>query len=360
MSIDAKFSLVKGDFKLDVELTLPGRGVSAVFGPSGCGKTTLLRLIAGLERCQHGYLKVGDRVWQDGNDYIPPHKRAIGYVFQEASLFSHLDVKGNLEYGVKRVPIAERRVSIDQGIELLGIGHLLNRKADQLSGGEKQRVAIARALAVSPKILLMDEPLSALDLALKREIMPYLESLHGELDIPVIYVSHSPDEVARLADHLVLLDRGRVRADGPIASMLTRLDLPLAYGDDAAAVIDACVTEHDDHYGVSYLEFAGGQFTVARNSLPIGQAVRLRIVARDVSLTLEQQTGTSILNIFAATVAEIISDEQPEVVVRLMAGGVPLLSRITRKSAAQLNLECGQMVFAQIKSVALLSDDKKH
>lgn len=359
MSIEAKFKWVKSDFKLDVELSIPDRGVTAIFGPSGCGKTTLLRLIAGLERCNEGYLKVGGRVWQDINEYTPPHKREIGYVFQEASLFPHLNVAKNLEYGIKRVPVAERKVSVDHAVELLGIGHLLNRKAHQLSGGEKQRVAIARALAVSPKILLMDEPLSALDQTLKREIMPYLESLNDELDIPIIYVSHSPDEVARLADHLVLLETGQVRADGPIGSMLTRLDLPLAYGDDAAAVIDASVMGHDDNYAVTYLEFGGGQFTVARNSLSVGQGVRLRVLARDVSLTLEHQTGTSILNIFPATVAEIITDEQPEVMVRLMAGGVSLLSRITRKSAAQLNLACGQRVYAQIKSIALLSDNKQ-
>lgn len=358
MSIEAKFKWAKRDFKLDVELNIPDRGVTAVFGPSGCGKTTLLRLIAGLERCDNGTLKVGGRVWQDGREYIPPHKRSIGFVFQEASLFPHLNVAKNLEYGVKRVPIAERKVSVDHSVELLGIGHLLDRKAHQLSGGEKQRVAIARALAVSPKILLMDEPLSALDQALKREIMPYLESLHDELNVPIIYVSHSPDEVARLADHLVLLENGRVRADGPIGSMLTRLDLPLAYGDDAAAVIEAKVTGHDDHYAVTYLEFGGGQFTVARNSLSVGQVVRLRVVARDVSLTLEHQTGTSILNIISATIAEIITDEQPEVIVRLIAGGVSLLSRITRKSAEQLDLTCGQRVYAQIKSIALLTDNK--
>lgn len=358
MTIEAKFILSKKDFQLNVDLSIPSKGVTAVFGPSGCGKTTLLRLIAGLERCDNGYLKVRDNVWQGKDEYTPSHKRAIGYVFQEASLFTHLSVAGNLAYGVKRVPIAERKVSVDHAVELLGITHLLNRRTDQLSGGEKQRVAIARALAVSPKILLMDEPLSALDQGLKREIMPYLESLNSELDIPIIYVSHAPDEVARLADHLVLLEAGKVRAEGPIDSMLTRLDLPLAQGDDAAAVITASVAAHDDVYDVTYLDFSGGQFTVPRNSLPIGRKVRLRVVARDVSLTLERQTGTSILNILSATVTDIVTDEQPEVMVRLDAGGVSLLSRITRKSASQLNLICGQPVYAQIKGIALLADSK--
>ncbi|UZE97371.1 molybdenum ABC transporter ATP-binding protein [Alkalimarinus alittae] len=358
MSIEAKFKLTKKAFELDVALTIPSKGVTAVFGPSGCGKTTLLRLIAGLERCDNGYLKVRDNVWQGIEGFIPSHERAIGYVFQEASLFSHLNVADNLAYGVKRVPATERKVSIDHAVALLGIGHLLSRKTDKLSGGEKQRVAIARALAVSPKVLLMDEPLSALDQALKREIMPYLESLHDELDIPIIYVSHAPDEVARLADHLVLLEAGKVRAEGPIEGMLTRLDLPLAHGDDAAAVIKANVASHDSHYGVTYLDFRGGQFIVPCNTLSVGQAVRLRVVARDVSLTLEHQTGTSILNIFPATVTEIITDEQPEVIVRLKVGEVTLLSRVTKKSAAQLNLKCGQHVYAQIKSIALLTDNK--
>lgn len=358
MSIEAKFSLTKKDFTFDVDLSIPGRGITAVFGPSGCGKTTLLRLMAGLEQCERGHLKVREAIWQDATSSVPAHKRAVGYVFQEASLFPHLSVKDNLMYGVKRVPAAARKVSLERATELLGIEHLLKRKSHQLSGGEKQRVAIARALAVSPQLLLMDEPLSALDQTLKRDIMPYLESLHTELDIPIIYVSHSPDEVARLADHLVLLEAGRVRADGPIREMLTRLDLPLAYGEDAAAVIEAKVTGHDDTYSVSYLEFCGGTFTVARNSLPVGCLVRLRVVARDVSLTLQRQSGTSILNILSATVEDVIVDQHPEVIVRLDAGGVPLLSRITRKSAALLDLQPGQSVYAQIKTIALLSDSK--
>ncbi|MCP5021066.1 MAG: ATP-binding cassette domain-containing protein, partial [bacterium] len=172
--------------------------------------------IAGMERCQDGFLRVGDMLWQDGAHFVPPHQRPLGYVFQEASLFQHLNVRRNLEYGVKRVPKSDRQVSMQRAIDLLGIAPLLNRKAHQLSGGERQRVAIARALAVSPKILLMDEPLSALDLARKQEIMPYLESLHDELDIPLLYVSHAPDEVARLADHLVLLEEGGISASGPI------------------------------------------------------------------------------------------------------------------------------------------------
>ncbi len=355
MTIEARFRISRQEFVLDVDLELPARGVSALFGCSGCGKTTLLRAIAGLEQGADGFLRVGEQVWQDEREFLPPHRRPLGYVFQEASLFAHLNVRQNLEYGVKRVPESERRVSMGRAIELLGIGDLLQRSTDQLSGGERQRVAIARALAISPRILLMDEPLSGLDHKRKREIMPYLESLHDELDIPVIYVSHSPDEVARLADHLVLLEQGRVAGVGPIDEMLTRSDLPLAHGDDAAALIQASVARHDERFDLTYIDFPGGQFTVAHRALPVGHPVRLRVAARDVSLTQEHQAGTSILNIFPALVDEITLEGSAQVMVRLLANGVPLLSRITRKSAELLALEPGRQVFAQVKSVALLS-----
>ncbi|MEN8108988.1 MAG: molybdenum ABC transporter ATP-binding protein [Pseudomonadota bacterium] len=355
MTLEARFRIDRGDFMLDAELSVPAEGITALFGPSGCGKTTLLRAIAGLEHHRGGFLQVGDMTWQEGERFVPPHRRPLGYVFQEASLFDHLTVRGNLEYGVKRVPKAERKVSMEQAIELLGIGHLLERRPDTLSGGERQRVAIARALAVSPRLLLMDEPLAALDLNRKREILPYIESLHNELDIPAIYVSHSPGEVARLADHLVMLEAGRVVATGAIQDMLTRLDLPLAHGSDAEALIEATVAGHDDEYELTYLDFAGGRFTVTRKDLTVGSNVRLRVAARDVSLTLEHQSGTSILNIFPATVEEITDEGPAQVTVRLLLGSVPMLARVTRKSASVLDLKPGKLVYAQAKSVALLS-----
>ena len=354
-AIQARFQLDKDDFLLDVDLSIPAQGVTALLGPSGCGKTTLLRAIAGLEACHDGFLKVGDMTWQTTSHFVPPHRRTLGYVFQEASLFAHLNVQGNIEYGLKRVAATQRRVSLERAIELLGLETLLERKVDQLSGGERQRVAIARALAVSPDILLMDEPLAALDLKRKQEIMPYLELLHNELDIPIIYVSHSPDEVAQLADHLVLMDAGKIQASGPVDEMMTRLDLSLAHGADAEALIEAVVAEHDEEYNLTYLDFPGGRFTVAHKALPIGHTARLRVAARDVSLTLEHQSSTSILNIFPAIVEEITPEGSAQVTVRLLAGGVPLLSRITRKSAALLELEAGKSVYAQAKSVALLS-----
>jgi molybdate transport system ATP-binding protein len=224
-----------------------------------------------------------------------------------------------------------------------------------LSGGERQRVAIARALLVSPKLLLLDEPLAALDLASKRDIVPYLESLHRELEIPVVYVSHSADEVARLADHLALIEGGRVGAVGPAGEMLTRLDLSPAHGGDAEAILEARVTAHDQAYGLTLLSFAGGSLSVPRSDLPVGRPVRLRIAARDVSLTLERQSGTSILNIIPVTVDALVEEGASQVTVRLMAGGVPLLSRVTRKSAAELALKPGRQVYAQVKSVVVMA-----
>ncbi len=355
MTIEARFLFDKGAFSLDVDLSIPAEGVTSLLGPSGCGKTTLLRAIAGLEKCRHGFLKVGNDIWQDRDQFVPPHQRLLGYVFQESSLFEHLNVRENVAYGAKRATAKQQKFSMGSAVELTGIGHLLARKPATLSGGERQRVAIARALAVSPGILLMDEPLASLDPAARQEILPTLESLHDELEIPVIYVSHSPDEVARLADHLVLLEAGRVKATGAIAEMLTRFDLPLAHSNDAEALIEAVVAGHDDEYALTYLDFAGGRFTVARKALDVGRSVRLRIVARDVSLTLQHQSDTSILNIFPALIDDITPLGKTQLTVRLWAGGVPLLSRITRKSAALLDLKPGKSVYAQAKSVALLS-----
>jgi molybdate transport system ATP-binding protein len=355
MSIEARFRFSLDDFNLEVDLDLPSRGVTSLFGPSGCGKTSLLRAIAGLDRHADGYLKVGGLLWQDADSFIPPHRRPIGYVFQEASLFEHLDVQGNLRYGLRRVPESERAISLERAIALLGIGPLLQRRPATLSGGERQRVAIARALAVSPRLLLMDEPLAAVDLERRQEILPWIEALHRELDIPVIHVSHAPEEVARLADHLVLMRVGRVVAAGGVQEMFTRLDLPLALDHDATSVIEATVGGHDEEYRLTWLDFCGGQFTMSRQPIAVGSPVRLRLAARDVSLTLQRQSGTSILNILPVTVDGISLDDDAQVTVRVLAGGVPILARITRKSALELGLQPGMEVFAQAKGIALLN-----
>jgi molybdate transport system ATP-binding protein len=355
MNIEARFRIDRGSFALDVALSLPARGINAVYGPSGCGKTTLLRALAGLELDPNGYLRVGENVWQDGRDVVPTHHRAIGYVFQEANLFPHLNVERNLLFGRRRSTASDHRIALDAVIDLLDIARLLQRSVNRLSGGERQRVAIARALASNPEILLMDEPLASLDQARKREILPYLESLHSELEIPVIYVSHALGEIARLADHLVLIQQGQVVAAGEAKELFSRTDLPLAKDDRAAAVIEARVEGHDDIYDLTYLVFAGGRLTTTKCDLPVGQQLRTRIFARDVSLSLEYQKGTSILNIFAATVEEITPYGSSQIMVRLDADGAPILARITRKSAENLSLTVGQQVFAQIKTVALLS-----
>lgn len=353
-SIAAHFRLERHGFLLDVDIRLPAQGVSALFGPSGSGKTTLLRCLAGLERAPDGFLSLDGEIWQQGAMFVPTHRRPLGYVFQEASLFAHLSVRRNLEFGMRRIANESRRVSLDHAIELLGIAHLLERMPDRLSGGERQRVAIARALAVSPRILLMDEPLAALDLARKQEILPYLDRLHDELEIPVVYVSHSPDEVARLADHLVLLDQGRVVASGGLHDMLARLDLPLSHGEQAGVVVDTVVGGHDEAYHLSWLDFPGGRFSVPQVDCLPGHPKRLRVHARDVSLSLERHSGTSILNIFPVTVSEIAEESQAKVLVRLDAAGTPLLAGITKKSGAVLGLKPGMSLFAQVKSVALL------
>jgi len=352
--IAARFNITRGDFNLNVELNIPAHGITALFGASGCGKTTLLRAIAGLDKHRNGYCKLRDQLWQDEHYFLPPHQRAMGYVFQEASLFEHLDVRGNIEYGLKRIAPAARKISLQRAIELLGIGALLQRKPHTLSGGERQRVAIARALAVSPQLLLMDEPLSALDQSRKQEILPYIESLHRELDIPVLYVSHAVDEVARLADRIALMQTGRVVTLGDVHDVFTRLDLPLAHETDAAAIIETTVSAHDETFHLTRLEFVGGMISVSRQAMAVGERVRVKLSARDVSLTLQHQTGTSILNIFPARVDSITEESASHVTVRLLAGDVPVLARITRKSAKELALHPGKPVYAQVKSVALL------
>jgi molybdate transport system ATP-binding protein len=354
-AIEARFALALGEFTLDVDLALPGRGVTAVFGPSGSGKTTLLRCIAGLARAPQGRLSVKGQTWQDDAVFLPTHRRPIGVVFQEASLFSHLSVRGNVDYGLKRLPPAARGAGPAAAIELLGIGPLLDRPTTSLSGGERQRVAIARALAVNPQLLLMDEPLASLDQARKQEILPYLRRLHDELEIPVLYVSHSADEIARLADHLVLLSRGRVLGQGALQDMLVRLDLAAAFVDDVGAVIEASVAGHDDEDHLSRLVFPGGQLLVGRCAEAVGQRVRAHVRASDVSLSDRPPEGSSILNVLPARVVELSPSSTPgQVLVRLDVAGTPLVARITARSCRALQIEVGRTVWAQVKSVAVM------
>jgi len=388
--MQARLHLPRSDFTLDVDLTLPAQGVSALFGPSGCGKTSVLRALAGLERAR-GRVALGDEVWQDDalGIFLPTHRRAIGYVIQEAALFPHLSVRGNLDYGRRRARASEHAaaagtpIALGPVIELLGIGPLMARRPDTLSGGERQRVAIARALASSPRLLLMDEPLAALDAARKAEVLPYLERLHRELSIPIVYVSHAIEEVARLAHHLVLMSQGRVVAAGELADMMARLDLPTARGDEAGVVLDAVVAEREEGWHLARMRVGRGGFSVwARDhGLPPGQAVRLRLLARDVSLATEPPPGTSIGNQLQGTVEAIADDEHPsQVLVRVRIGpqagpagsalpradqpadtpthepanASPIVARLTRRSLQALGLVPGRAVWALVKTVAVV------
>ena len=352
--IEFDFHLQREAFSLQVAGTVPGRGVTALFGRSGCGKTTLLRCIAGLERQVRGHLRVQGETWQDNQHFRKPEQRPIGYVFQEGRLFPHLNVQRNLEYGLRRIPASDRQIRPAEVVELLGLDELTQRLPAELSGGQRQRVAIGRALLTSPKVLLMDEPLAALDAISKAEIMPYLERLHGELAIPVLLVSHSLEEVSRLADHMLLLDAGRLQAEGPLQAMLTRPDLPLAHSANAAAVLEATVLAHgEDH--ISELQLDGGlTLVVSREDIAPGERVRARVLARDVAIALQAPTDSSVCNCLPARIVEVSDDPHPgHRLLRLELAGQTLLSRLTRRSCERLSLQTGQQVYAMVKGITL-------
>jgi molybdate transport system ATP-binding protein len=355
--IIARFQLNYGAFQLDVDLQLPSSGVTVLFGHSGSGKTTLLRCIAGLQRTPQGFLEINGSCWQDSKLglFLPTHKRALGYVFQEANLFPHLTVAGNLQFGLKRIAKQSGAVDLQHILELLGIDHLLKRKPEGLSGGERQRVAIARALALNPEILLMDEPLASLDFKRKHEILPFLSRLHRELNIPVLYVTHSQQEVAQLADTLVILADGRALASGPLSETLSRLDVPLAQDREAATVWQVTVVEHETGYHLTRVAFAGGALSLPMVDAAIGTPLRVQIYARDVSIALEAPTATSILNVLPATITGLADDHSGQSVVRLQVGTQSLLAHITRKSALLLNLQIGMAVYVQIKGTSILN-----
>ena len=356
--ITARFHHVYDDFQMDVDLNLPGTGVSVLFGHSGSGKTTLLRCIAGLQKAQQGLLRINGKLWQDSqqNFFLPTHRRSLGYVFQDANLFPHLSVTKNLQFGLKRIARSGvAGVDLQHIIELLGIGHLLSRMPHSLSGGERQRVAIARAVALMPDLLLMDEPLASLDDPRKQEILPFLSRLHQELQIPVLYVTHAQQEVAQLADHLVILQAGRILAAGPAMETINRLDAPLAQDRDASTVWQVQVLEHEADYQLTRVGFAGGELSLPRLDAPIGATIRLQIYARDVSIALMAPNATSILNVLPATISDIRFDRNGQSVVKLQIASQCLLAHITRKSALLLGLQIGMPVYAQIKGTSILN-----
>ncbi len=348
-----------GAFALDANFTMPSAGVTALFGPSGCGKTTVLRCIAGLQRATTGSCVVAGEVWQDATTFLPAYRRPIGYVFQEPSLFAHLTVRRNLVFGMRRRPADDPAtgVGFDEMVELLGLAALLERSPRKLSGGERQRVAIGRALLSRPKLLLMDEPLSALDRPSKDEIIPFLERLQHRLAIPTLYVTHDMAEVERLAATLVLMREGSVIGAGPLSTLQSDPTLPLFGARDAAVTLDARVEAYDAGAGLATLTVAGGRFRLPSAALPLGEWHRLRVAAGDVSLTRDEPSRTTIINVFAVQILDATATGAHEVtaVLGMGVGGVEtrLLTRVTRHSWTTLGLAPGERLYAQVKGVAL-------
>ena len=345
-----------GDFRLDVAFTSGSRGLLALFGRSGAGKTTVINVLAGLARPDNGRVVLDDRVLFDSSARIdlPPERRRIGYVFQEGRLFPHMDVRRNLLYGRRRTPTDDRAIGLDEVVSLLGIGRLLSRRPASLSGGEKQRVAIGRALLANPLLLLLDEPLAALDGERKAEILPYIERLRDELNLPIVYVSHDPSEILRLADQVLLMEKGTIAAFGPVAEIFGQPALQRLLGAaESGAVLDARLESQDDTFGLSHLRFAGGSLIIPRINAAPGSALRLRIRARDVSLALSRPQDVSIQNVIAARVVALHPAEAPHVDVELDAGAASLWARVTGRSVHDLSLVPGREVFALVKAISV-------
>ncbi|HEY7772289.1 MAG TPA: molybdenum ABC transporter ATP-binding protein [Marinagarivorans sp.] len=347
----------QSSFLLDVDLSLPGKGITALFGPSGSGKTTLLRCLAGLETAEQGELVVAGELWQRNNVVMPTHKRPLSYVFQESSLLPHLTALANIQYAIKR---AQARVSageIDRIVDLMGLAPLLHQLPQQLSGGERQRVAMARALVTRPRLLLMDEPLASLDTARKQEILPYLLQLRESCDSPIIYVSHSVDEVAQLADFVVALKAGAVVAKGTVTEVFSDIHFSALLAHETGAVLHGVITERDHRWGLMCVAFNGGTLWLrdSGGDTTTGQPVRLRILARDISLALSNHCDTSIINRLQAIVTELVAEPNGAMaLVKVKAGACQLLARLTRKSVHDMGLEVGKPVWAQVKSAAIM------
>jgi molybdate transport system ATP-binding protein len=344
----------QGGFTLEARFQSDGR-LTALFGPSGSGKTTIVNAIGGLVRPDHARIAVQGRVLVDTkkNVVVPKHKRRVGYVFQEGRLFPHLNVRHNLLFGRWFTQKGERKASFDHVVDLLGVGHLLDRRPSTLSGGEKQRVAIGRALLADPQLLLMDEPLASLDEARKSEIYPYIERLRDESGVPIVLVSHSVAEIARLATSVVVLSEGQVTASGSAAEVLRHTSFLAQSGlTEAGALIDAQVTGHDGVYDLTVLQARAGTLSVPRLHHPIGTSLRVRLRARDIMLSLKAPEGLSALNVLPGFISFIDDAEGASVDVQLDCGGDPVVARVTRKSVEELGLRPGLPVHAIIKSIA--------
>jgi len=350
-AVRADVRLPRPGFALELAFTAPARGITGILGHSGSGKTTLLRCIAGLEPDCRGRVAINDTVWQDDTRFVPAHGRAVGFVFQDARLFPHLTVQRNLVYGQRRS--AGGGVTFDETVELLGLAPLLARKPAGLSAGESQRVAIGRALLRHPRVILMDEPLANLDPERRQEVLPFLERLHARLTVPILYVSHSVDEVVRLCDHLVLMAGGRISGAGSLQQVLGQADLLGKLGEEFGSILDGAVRAVDAAYELTEIDTAAGRFLVpGRHGAP-GQRLRLRILARDVSVTLVAPAQSTILNVLPATVGSVQPRAGGHVDLELRVGEAILLSRVSRRSCDLLGLKPGMACYAQVKGAAV-------
>ncbi len=357
-----KIQLERADFSVEAEFTIPEKGVLGVFGHSGSGKTTLLRCLAGLEKKVKGRIEVNGKTWLDGRKNLSSQKRNIGYVFQEGRLFPHLTVEQNLQYGAKRCSSYIARHDAGHGsvnnnvqqeklLELLNIGHLLNRSPFQLSGGEKQRIAIARALLKNPQILLLDEPLSSLDVKRKQEILPYLEKLHETLNIPMLYVSHNMDEMLRLCDYMLVMEQGRVIYNGKLHQALVSPESPLSSIDNAASVLEGTVSKQEKDVDISTVHTVNGNQFQVPGLMSLGKHVRLIVFASDVSLTINKATESSILNIIEGRVSAVLEKRGGRVLLQINCNQDILLSLISIKSYRLLQLSVNKKIYIQVKAV---------
>ena len=358
MKIDATIKLQRASgFTLDVKFVIEPSGITALYGPSGSGKSTILQLIAGIEqgsRDDEISIKADHVTWHANDEFVAPEARGIGYVFQQSQLFPHLDVKGNLAYATKRRH-SSHGPATEQVIEWLDLAPLMHKQVHELSGGESQRVAIGRVLLSYPKCILMDEPLGAIDSRARKRILPYLDKLHDQLDIPMVYVSHAWDEITYLADRIFMLEDGEFTAQGSLFDLGSSLDINLNE-TEPGAVVHCQVIETDSEYELVELDFEGARIYMNSRDFEGRGAVRVRLPARDISITTNRPDATSILNVIPATIDSIGREPGANVLLRLNHGKQYFLSRITRKSFDHLNLAIGQSVYAQIKSVALLSE----
>tara|TARA_S200000501_G_scaffold376801_1_gene432903 strand:+ start:1317 stop:2387 length:1071 start_codon:yes stop_codon:yes gene_type:complete len=352
-NIELKINLKKENFLLNVNLVLPGEGITAIFGESGSGKTSILRCISGLEKNDNCKISVNKVIWQNEKIWVPTHKREIGYVTQESSLFPHLSIENNLKFVLKRINGNDQNF-LNYLLDLLGIRGLLKRFPESLSGGEKQRIAIARALVSKPKLILMDEPLASLDIKRKKEIYPLLDRLNNELKIPILFVTHSIDEVIRLANHIVIINDGKLVSNGSFTDSYTQENFFQKYGQIQETILDVKIGEIDQRWNLTRYDFSGGSLWGSKSEIVIKKKIRLKIHAKDISIVKEQPKKTTIQNILQGKIKSILNDDEKGfALVKILIGKNIFLARVTSKSLFEINLKIDDEVWIQIKSVAI-------